>query len=139
MQGALDAGAVVVAELADVVGHVFQVRRRNRTVGKQDFATRHARLRLTTEVEHYLEQLAGISALVKSARKVGGEGPRQQFDLLVPSWAALGRLALGPHPNDGTSPFSATGTLRASSLTRSICVRRTLNPRPLRASIMWES
>src|SRR5437879_3728208 len=85
------------------------------------------------------EQLARIRALVKRAREAGGQRSRQQLDLLIPPGAACRLLALGSHPNDGTSPFSATGTLSASSLTRSICVRRTLNPRPLRASIMWES
>jgi len=139
MQRALDSSAVVVAELTDIVGYVFEVRRGDGAIGKQNLATRNARLWLSTEVEHYLEQLAWIRALVKRAREIGGQRSCQQLDLLIPPGATLGLLALGSHPNDGTSPFSATGTLSASSLTRSICVRRTLNPRPLRASIMWES
>src|SRR6267378_3928901 len=70
----------------------------------------------------------------------------EQLDLLVPAAAlhttgsaayALDRL--GGHPNDGTSPFSRTGTRTASSLTRSSCVNSMLNPRPRRASIMCES
>src|SRR5216683_2877379 len=146
VEGALDAGAVVVAELADVVGDVFEVRCRNRAVREQHLAPRHACFRLPAEVEHDLEQLAGICALVQRARQVGGQRARQELDLLVPGVCALPapgggyKRRFGPaHASEGTSPFSRTGTRTASSLTRSSCVKSTLNPRPRRASIMCES
>src|SRR5262249_2749319 len=87
VQRALDSGAVVLAELTDVVGHVLEVRSRDRAVGKQHLAARDARLGLAAQVKHDLEQLTGIGALVQRAREVGGQGPREQLDLLVPAGA----------------------------------------------------
>src|SRR6267143_3994665 len=146
MQRALDACAVVVAKLPDVIGDVVQVRTRNWMVGEQHLASRHASFRLTAEVEHDLEQLTRIGAFVQGAGQVGGQRAGKKLYLLVPPPAlhAPGRAAytldwLGGHPNEGTSPFSRTGTRTASSLTRSSCVSSMLNPRPRRASIMWES
>ena len=140
VERALDAGAVVVAELADVVRHMVEVRRRDRMVGQQDFASRHARLRLAAKVEHDLQQFARVDAVMNRAREVRRQRSRQELGLLVPA-ADARRFSLGTHPKDGTRPFSRTGlgTRTASSLTRSSCVRRTVNPRPRRASIMCES
>src|SRR6266550_6466829 len=146
MQRALDAGPVIVAELPDVVGHVVEVGTRHWVVGQQHLASGHASFRLAAEVEHDLQQLARIGAFVQGAGEVGGESAGEELDLLVPATAldTTGRAAdaldrLGGHPNDGTSPFSRTGTRTASSLTRSSCVNSMVNPRPRRASIMCES
>src|SRR5256885_4112364 len=146
MQRALDPGPVVVAELPDVVGDVVEIGSRHGVVGEQHLASRHARLGLTAQVEHDLQQLSRVGALVQGAREIGGERAGEQLDLLVPATtlhttggAAYALDRLGAHPNDGTSPFSRTGTRTASSLTRSSCVSSMLNPRPRRASIMCES
>ncbi len=53
-------------------------------VGEQNLATGHARLGLTAEVQHDLEQLAGVGAFVQRLREVGREGAGEQLDLLVP-------------------------------------------------------
>jgi hypothetical protein len=142
MERALDAGPVVVAELAHIVGHVLQVRRRDRMVREQDLASGHPSVGLTAEVEDDLQQLTRIDALVQGASEVGWKRTGEQLDLVVPIGCTSRLLSFqGGHPNDGTSPFSRTGfgTLKASSLTNSNCVSKTLNPRPRRASIMCES
>src|SRR4029077_16774266 len=54
VQGALNAGPVVISELADVVGDVVEVRSRDGPIGQQDLAPGHASLRLAAEVEHDL-------------------------------------------------------------------------------------
>jgi hypothetical protein len=64
VQRAFDACAVVVAELPDVVGDVFEVGSRHRVVGEEHLTSRHASLRLAAEVQHDLEQLARIGAFV---------------------------------------------------------------------------
>ena len=143
MQRALDAGAVVVTELAHIVRDVVEVRRRNRMVGQQHLAARDAGFGLAAKVEDDLQQLARVDPIVQRPGEVGREGSCEQLDLLVPSGhARMLRLSCFSHqPNEGTSPFSRTGfdTRMASSLTSSNCVSKTLNPRPLRASIMCES
>src|SRR5205823_2979308 len=68
----LDAGPVVVAELTYVVGHMLQVGRRDRMVGQQHLAPGNARFRLAPEVEHDLEQLTGVGALVQGPRELSG-------------------------------------------------------------------
>jgi hypothetical protein len=84
MESALDAGSVVVPELADVVGHVLEVRGGDSAVSKQDLAARHACFRLPTKVEHYLQKLCGVRALVQRTRKVRGQRACEKLDLLVP-------------------------------------------------------
>ena len=143
MQRALDAGTVVIAELADVVGDVVEVGGRHRPVAEQHLAAGHARFRLAAEVEDDLQQFARVGALVEGAGKLRWKGAGEQLDLFVPArdpWPLL-LLWLSHYPNEGTSPFSRTGldTRTASSLTRSSCVNSTVNPRPRRASIMCES
>ena len=143
MQRALDAGAVVVAELADVVGDVLQVGGRNGMVCEQYLASRHASLGLAAQVEDDLEQLARVDALVQGPCQVRRQRTREQLDFLIPvrGTRRLRLTGLRAHPNEGTSPFSRTGfgTRTASSLTSNNCVSNTLNPRPRRASIMCES
>ena len=92
MQRALDAGAVIVAELTDVVGDVLQVGRGNRVVREQHLAPGHARLRLTTQIQDDLEQLARVYALMQRAGQVGRQGAREQLDLFVP----VGGASLAP-------------------------------------------
>ena len=70
MQRALDSGAVVIAELTDVVRHVVEIRRGDRTVREQHLAPRHAGLGFPPEVEHDLQQLPRIGPLVKRAGEV---------------------------------------------------------------------
>ena len=84
MERTLDAGPVVVAELTYVVGHMLQVGRRDRMVGQQHLAPGNARFRLAPEVEHDLEQLTGVGALVQGPRELRRKRPRQELDLLVP-------------------------------------------------------
>ena len=141
MQGSLDPRAIVVAELADVVGHVLEVGRRYGMVREEHLATGNPRLRLATQVEHDLEQLARMDALVERARQVGRQRTREELDLFVPVHSAGLLSCLCHQPNEGTSPFSRTGfgTRTARSLTSSNCVSKTVNPRPRRASIMCES
>ena len=141
MQGALDAGAVVISELADIVGHVLEIGRGNRMIREQNLATGYPRRRLATEVEHDLQQFARVDPFVQRARKLGRQGTREQLDLLIPVRGARLLPCLSHHPKEGTSPFSRTGlgTLTASSLTSNSCVSKTVNPRPRRASIMCES
>src|SRR5205085_3688227 len=149
VQRPLDARPVVVAELAHVVGDVLEVGCGHRAVREKDLATGHARLGLAAEVENDLEQLARVGALVQRPSQVGRQRAGEELDLLVPppARAAAGHRKLSgfrarrfrAHPKEGTSPFSWTGTCSASSLTRRSCVRRTLNPRPRRASIICES
>src|SRR2546423_11354995 len=144
MQRALDAGAVVVAELADVVGNVVEIGRRHRVICQQDLATWNARLGLPAKVKDDLQQLARIDSLMEGAGEVGRQRTGQQLDLLVPIGGADLSVVLAfglTHPNEGTSPFSRTGfgTRTASSLTSRSCVSKTVNPRPRRASIMCES
>src|SRR5712692_352895 len=110
-------------------------------VGQQHFAFGHARCRLAAEVKDDLEQLSRVDALVQSSGQVWRQGAGEELDLLVPVGATRLPACFSHHPNDGTSPFSRTGfgTRSASSLTRRSWVRRTVNPRPRRASIMCES
>ena len=68
MQRALDSGAVVVAELADVVGHVIEVGRRDRMVRQQHLATGDAGFGLAAQVEHDLQKLPWIGPLVQCSR-----------------------------------------------------------------------
>ena len=86
MQGAFDAGAVVVAEVTDALGDVFQV-----VVGHLDgvedgLTVGETRLRLAAEVEDYLEQVA--TALLRQALRGTGDAGWKCFDeeaeLLLP-------------------------------------------------------
>src|ERR1700682_2802810 len=114
-------------------------------VGEQHLPARHTGLGLATQVQHDLEELARIRALVQRAGEVWRQRPRQELDLFRPMCGLRAPGAIwaldfwSAQPNDGTSPFSRTGTRTASSLTKSSCVNSMLNPRPRRASIMWES
>src|SRR5258708_35095926 len=110
-------------------------------LGEQDFASRPPSLRLTARVKDDLERASRSGAFVQRAGKIGRQCPGEKLDLLVPIRSALdrGNYLFSGHPYDGTSPFSRKGTRTASSLTKSSCVSSTLNPRPRRASIMWES
>ena len=65
MQRALDAGAVVVAEIADAADDVFEIVLRHLHVAERRLAAGEARLRLPAEVEHDLQQLVLIDALAQ--------------------------------------------------------------------------
>jgi len=137
VQRALDPCPVVVTELSDIVRNVLEVRGHDCAVREQDLTARNACFRLPTQVENNLQKLRRVGALVQRTREVGGQSAREKLDLLVPvSGAPRGSTV---HPKEGTRPFSRTGTLTASSLTKRSCVSSTLNPRPRRASIMFES
>jgi hypothetical protein len=84
MESALDACSVVVPELPHVVGHVLQVRGCDSAVRQQDLTARYARFRLPTEVEHDLQKLCRIGALVERTCKVRGQRACEKLDLLVP-------------------------------------------------------
>jgi hypothetical protein len=68
VQRPLDARPIVVAELTDIVGDVFEIGRGHWAVGEKYLAGRHARLGLAAEVENDLEQLGRVCALVQRAR-----------------------------------------------------------------------
>ena len=60
VQGALDAGAVVVAEGADALDDVVDVGLDDLPVEEHLLAVREARLRAAPEVEHHLEQVRAV-------------------------------------------------------------------------------
>ena len=84
MQRALDTGPVIVPELTNVVRDVLQVGPGDGAVSKQDLTAWHARFGLPTKVEHYLQKLCRVCALVKRTRKVCGQRACEKLDLLVP-------------------------------------------------------
>src|SRR5207247_10363835 len=94
MQRAFDAGPIVVAKLTDIVGNVVEVGGRDRVIRQQDLATWDARLWLPAEVQDDLQELPRIDALMKGAREVWRQGPRQPLNLLVPGGGAELAVAL---------------------------------------------
>ena len=91
MQRSLDAGAVVVAELPNVAGDMLEIGSRHQAVGEEHLASRHPSLRLPAEVQHDLEQLARIGALVQGARQIGRQRFGEELDLLIPLWVLCSR------------------------------------------------
>ncbi len=57
MQGAFDSRTVVVAEVPDTGHGEFEILPRNRILGENDRLPGEARLRLSAQVEHDLQQL----------------------------------------------------------------------------------
>ena len=85
MQGALDPGAVVIAEIADALDHVLDVGVGDRHPVEDDLAVDEARLGLAAEVEHHLEQVPAVGR-----GRLGGqshtrrEGLEEEGQLLFP-------------------------------------------------------
>ncbi len=139
VQRPLDAGPVVIAELADPVGDVVEVGRGHRPVGEEHLPPGHPGLRLAPEVEHDLQQLGGIDPVVEGLVEVGGQRLGEELDLGIPGRLAAADDGIGHQPNAGTIPFSRAGTRWASSLTISDWLTSVSKPRLRRASIMCES
>ena len=132
MQGAGDAGAVVIAERADPLRHVLQVRGGDDLGAEDHLRVGEARLRLPPQVHDDLEQLVaalhGRPGGVADGRRQGAE---KQVQLSVPV-LVLGCQPRTTAPNTGASAFSFFGTrTRAATLTLS---SRTSRSWPARAS-----
>jgi hypothetical protein len=79
MEGAWDAGPIVVAELPDTGSHVFQVFGRDLLVGEKDLPSGKPRLGLSSEVEHDLKQIGLVVQRVDRPPDVGRERREEQL------------------------------------------------------------
>ncbi len=85
MQGALDAGAVVVAKVADALGDVLEVVVGHLDGVEDDLAVGEPGLGLASQVEHDLKEIA---ALLRAQPHGDGDAWRKRFneevELLLP-------------------------------------------------------
>ena len=82
VQGALDAGAVVVAEAADARGDVVDVGLAHLFVVEDDFLARETGLGRASQVEDYLQQLAQIFGCRSGWRMCGREDVKQGIQVI---------------------------------------------------------
>ncbi len=96
MQGALDPGAVVIAEVTDALDHVLDVGIGDRHPVEDDLAVDEARLGLPAEVEHHLEQVPPVGrGGLGGERDPGREGLEEEGQLLLPGGAVFASRTAG--------------------------------------------
>ena len=82
VQGALDAGAVVRAEIADVADHLLQVVTRRLVRAERELRVGEARLGQAAEVHHDLDQVGGAAQLPQRAANAVGQNSQQQVQVV---------------------------------------------------------
>ena len=82
MQGALDAGAVVAAEGADVLDDVVDIGLDDLPVEEHLLAVREARLRTAPKVEHHLQQVRTVGEAAQARHDLGRQRLEQRVQVV---------------------------------------------------------
>ena len=122
----LDAGPVVVAERADLVDHVGDVRLVDLAVEQGHLAVREAGLRPAAEVHHDLDEVAPLRQGMDRRDDLGRQGGEEDVEVVDQFAGAPVGHGRSPQRTAGTMAGSATRT--SVSFIRSVTVAIVLNP-----------
>ncbi len=118
VEGSLDAGAVVLAERADVVDDVLDVVRPDLTIEQDLLATTtEARLRAAAKVHHHLDDAAHVIELTHALADLRRQRIDERLEVIVPRPQGRGHRGRRQTraPGSEASPRSPSGSGAAAS------------------------